>query len=130
VRVATVVTLRELGHLAEEHGDIEVATRYQEESLELARRLGEPRLVARTLEGVAGALSLGKHPDEAARLIGLAEATRASVDAPLPDGEREDLLRVTTRLRDRLGEERFGAEVALGREEFVPPARPHAVTPR
>jgi predicted ATPase/DNA-binding SARP family transcriptional activator len=130
VRVATVVTLRELGHLAEERGDIGAATRYQEESLEWARKVGEPRLVARTLEGVAGALSLGDRPDEAARLIGLAEATRASVGAPLPAGERADLARVTTRLRERLGDERFGAEVALGREEFVPPARSQAVTPR
>ena len=70
VRVAMVVTLRELGHLAEERGEVDAARRFQEESLVWARRVGEPRLVARTLEGVAGALSLGDRADEAARMLG------------------------------------------------------------
>ena len=56
----------------------------QQESLDWARRVGEPRLLARTLEGVAGALSLGEQPDEAARLLGRAEAIRASVRRPAP----------------------------------------------
>jgi hypothetical protein len=66
VRVAMVVTLRELGHLAEQRGGEADAVLFQEESLAWARRVGEPRLLARTLEGVAGALSLGERTDEAA----------------------------------------------------------------
>jgi predicted ATPase/DNA-binding SARP family transcriptional activator len=130
VRVAMVVTLRELGHLAEERGEMDVARAHQEESLDWARRVGEPRLVARTLEGVAGALSLGERADEAARLLGLAEATRADVEVELPEAERADLMRVTARLRERLGDARFEAELAHGRGEYVPRRRPPAVTPR
>ena len=92
--------------------------------------MGEPRLVARTLEGVAGALSLGDRADEAARMLGLAEATRAGVDVELPDAERADLLRVTARLRERLGDARFDEEVAHGREEYVSAGGRRAVTPR
>ena len=62
VRVAMVVTLRELGHLSERTGNGDNARSYQEESLAWARRIGEPRLLARTLEGLAGALSLGGRP--------------------------------------------------------------------
>ena len=119
VRVAVVVTLRELGHLAEERGDLEDSKRLQGESLDWARRVGEPRLLARTIEGLAGALSLGDSAGEAARLLGLAEATRAAASARLPEAEGHDLERVSMRLRDRLGDERFEAELARGREDFL-----------
>lgn len=118
VRVAMVVTLRELGHLAERNGEEEAARRLQEEGLTWARRVGEPRLLARTLEGLAGALSLGEHAPEAARILGLADATRAAVRARLPEAERRDMVRVSERLRDRLGDERFEAELAHGRADF------------
>ncbi len=124
VRVAMVVTLRELGHLAERRGDEADAVRLQKESLDWARRVGEPRLLARTLEGVAGALSLGEHAGEAARLLGLAESTRAAVQAGLPDAERMDLIRVTDRLRERLGDELFEAEFARGRAESLAQREP------
>ena len=119
VRVAMVVTLRELGHLAEQRGDEADAVLLEEESLAWARRVGEPRLLARTLEGVAGALSLGERTDEAARLLGLAEAIRDAVHVRLPEAERVDVTRVADRLRDRLGSELFEAELARGRAEFV-----------
>jgi len=127
VRVAMVVTLRELGHLAEQRGEEAGAVRLQQESLDWARRVGEPRLLARTLEGVAGALSLGERAAEAARLLGLAEATRAAVHAGLPEAERIDVTRVSSRLRDRLGDERFETEFARGRAER---SRSPAVTSR
>ncbi len=123
VRVAMVVTLRELGHLAEQRGGEADAVLFQEESLAWARRVGEPRLLARTLEGVAGALSLGERTDEAARLLGLAEAMRDAVHVRMPEAERADVTRVADRLRDRLGSEPFEAELARGRAEFVPQAR-------
>ncbi len=119
VRVAMVVTLRELGHLAEEGGDAEGAKRFQEEGLVWARRVGEPRLLARSLDGLAGALSLGDRADEAARLLGAAEGTRAAVHARLPERERKDVAPASTRLRERLGDERFEEEFARGRSEHV-----------
>jgi predicted ATPase/DNA-binding SARP family transcriptional activator len=128
VRVAMVVTLRELGHLAEQAGDEDGARRFQEEGLAWARWVGEPRLLARTLEGLAGALSLGDRAPEAARILGLAEATRAAVHARLPEAERDDMTRVSERLRKRLGDERFEAELARGRTDFGFPREP-APTP-
>ena len=119
VRVAMVVTLRELGHLAEEGGDARAAERFQEEGLAWARRVGEPRLLARSLDGLAGALSLGERADDAARLLGAAEGKRSAVQAGLPEREREDIARVSARLRERLGDERFEAEFTLGRAEYV-----------
>lgn len=117
VRVAMVVTLRELGQLSEEQGDAPTAERLQEEGLAWARRVGEPRLLARTLDGLAGALSLGERAGEAARLLGAAEGTRLAVHARLPEAERKDVLRVSTRLRERLGDERFEEEFARGRTD-------------
>ena len=119
VRVAMVVTLRELGHVSEERGDEEGAQRCQEEGLAWARRVGEPRLLARTMEGLAGALSLGSRATEAARLLGAAEGARAAVHAQLPSAEGENLVRVSRRLRDRLGDACFEAELAVGRAEYV-----------
>ena len=127
VRVAMVVTLRELGHLSERTGNGDNARSYQEESLAWARRIGEPRLLARTLEGLAGALSLGGEASEAARLLGAAEATRDAVHAGLPEGERDELIRVTTRLRDQLGETRFEAERTRGRSERFSQLRERAI---
>ena len=51
-------------------------------------------------------------------LLGLADATRAAVHARLPEAERRDMVRVSERLRDRLGDERFEAELAHGRADF------------
>jgi predicted ATPase/DNA-binding SARP family transcriptional activator len=119
VRVAMAVTLRELGHLLEQRGDVDGALRRQEESVAWARRVGEPRLLARSLEGLAGALSLGDRAPEAAGLLGLAEATRAAARASLPEAECDDVARIANRLRDRLGHERLEAELARGRSEHT-----------
>jgi predicted ATPase/DNA-binding SARP family transcriptional activator len=119
VRVAMTVTLRELGHLLEGRGDVDGARRLQEESVAWARRVGEPRLLARSLEGLAGALSVGDRGSEAAGLLGVADATRASARAELPEAESDDMRRISSRLRDRLGNERFEAEFARG--YFEPP---------
>jgi predicted ATPase/DNA-binding SARP family transcriptional activator len=117
VRVALTITLRELGHLLEEHGDVDGARRRQEESLAWARLVGEPRLLARSLDGLAGALSLGDRAYEAAGLLGVADATRTAARAPLPEGERDEVARIARRLRNGLGIEQFEAELARGRSE-------------
>ncbi|MFD4831452.1 hypothetical protein ACFWPV_16600 [Streptomyces uncialis] len=53
--------------------------------------------------------------DEAARLLGAAEAARESVGAPLPPGERGDVERIATTVRAALGSRRYAAQLALGR---------------
>ena len=129
VRVAMTVTLRELGHLREGHGDVDGARLLQEESVAWAWRVGEPRLLARSLEGLAGALSLGNDAPEAVGLLGVADATRAAAHALLPAAESDDVARISSRLRDRLGNERFEAEFARGysvRPPQVEPASAHS----
>jgi predicted ATPase/DNA-binding SARP family transcriptional activator len=125
VRVAMAVTLRQLGELAERRGDGDEAERFQEEGLAWAGRLGEPRLIARALEGLAGAVALRGHAGAAARLLGVAEATRATVRGQLADAERGDVARISAALRERLGAERFAAEVEHGRAEHA--SRRHTI---
>ncbi|WP_017586234.1 AfsR/SARP family transcriptional regulator [Nocardiopsis ganjiahuensis] len=90
--------LAELGFAAELGGDPGEAEHLHLRGLEAARRTGDPRAVALALEGLAGARVLGAAPEHAVRLLGAAEALRASVGAPLPEAERGDVDRVEARI--------------------------------
>ncbi|MER5768647.1 BTAD domain-containing putative transcriptional regulator [Streptomyces sp. NPDC001985] len=106
--------LVELGFLAEARGDAPAALTLQRNAHTAARATGDPRAIALTLEGLAGAHSLSPHPTQAARLLGAATTTRHSVHAPLRGGERFDVDRIATRLISALGEARYAAEFAMG----------------
>ncbi len=115
----------ELGFIAELRGDAEGAAAHHLRSLELARSLDEPRALALSLEGLAGAAAVrgGHHATESALLLGAADAARRSVDAPLPSAERGDVDRITAAARSALGDPAF-AEVfergtRLSEEEVV-----------
>ncbi|MFG1703869.1 BTAD domain-containing putative transcriptional regulator [Nonomuraea sp. M3C6] len=139
--------MAELGFAAEQRGDADLALARQRESYEAARATGDPRAIALSLEGLAGALSLAADADlslgagaalplaagavvfradgdlagtavTAARLIGAAEAVRLAVGAPLPPAERRDVDRITRRLRAVLGDEVFERAVASGQREL------------
>jgi hypothetical protein len=86
----------ELGFIAELRGDFDAAAAHHLRGLDVARSLAEPRALALSLEGLAGAASLLGH-DSAALLLGAAHSARLSVDAPLPPAERADVDRITTR---------------------------------
>ncbi|MBB6174526.1 putative ATPase/DNA-binding SARP family transcriptional activator [Nocardiopsis mwathae] len=113
-RIGVAFILAELGFVAEQRGDAATALARQREGYDAARRSTDPRATALALEGLAGAHSLGGDPHHAARLLGAAAAARASVGAPLPQGERADVDRITARVRTDLGEEEFDAEAAAG----------------
>lgn len=69
----------ELGFVAELRGDAGAAAAYHEESLEIARTLAEPRALALSLEGLAGAAALSgttAGASAAAVLLGAADAAR------------------------------------------------------
>ncbi|MFC7587886.1 hypothetical protein ACFQYP_32540 [Nonomuraea antimicrobica] len=69
----------ELGFTAELRGDEALATERHLRALELACSMEEPRAMALTFEGLAGAAALSKDPrraGRAARLLGAADATR------------------------------------------------------
>ncbi|MFD4676876.1 BTAD domain-containing putative transcriptional regulator [Lentzea sp. NPDC058450] len=94
----------EFGFLAELRGDPDTAAAHHLRGVELARELAEPRALALSLEGLAGA---ARDAVRAAVLLGAADAARRSVDAPLPPAERGDVDRITAAARSGLGEEGF-----------------------
>ncbi|MET0131958.1 MAG: BTAD domain-containing putative transcriptional regulator [Kibdelosporangium sp.] len=110
------LVLAELGFVAEQRGDAAAALALHHESLALARKVGDPRAVALSLEGVAGARALAGQHDQAALLLGCAAWAREAAGAPLPSAERGDVDRITERACQALGAERFDREFRRGRE--------------
>jgi tetratricopeptide (TPR) repeat protein len=108
--------LAELGFVAEHRGETERARDLHLDGFVSARDTSDPRAVALALEGIAGAQALAGHTAHAARLLGTAAASRESVGAPLPAGERFDVDRITALATRDLGEEAFAAETERGRE--------------
>ncbi|MFI6574903.1 BTAD domain-containing putative transcriptional regulator [Nocardiopsis sp. NPDC050513] len=107
--------LTELGFVAESEGRVDDALRLQTEGCEVALRLGDPRALALSLEGLAAATAAGGRHTVSARLLGAAHALRESVGAPLPEAERGDVRRVELLLRGVLGDGGFESGFALGR---------------
>ncbi|MFE7371034.1 AfsR/SARP family transcriptional regulator [Streptomyces anulatus] len=100
----------ELGFIAELRGEAGRAAAHHLRGLDVARVLAEPRALALSLEGLAGAAALTGHgpgADSAARLLGAAAAARRRAGAPLPPAERADVDRVTAVARTVLGAPAF-----------------------
>jgi predicted ATPase/DNA-binding SARP family transcriptional activator/tetratricopeptide (TPR) repeat protein len=118
-QAGTALALAELGFIAEQRGDHLAAHRLQLEGYRLARDSGDPRAIALALEGLAGAHALAGRYEEAALLLGAAIRLRESVGRPLPDGQRDDVDRITDTLKGALGDAgldtqlRRGADAAL-----------------
>jgi predicted ATPase/DNA-binding SARP family transcriptional activator len=132
--------MAELGFVAEQRGAADAALARQREGYEAAQATGDPRAIALSLEGLAGALSLpasdqgvqaglsgdqavrggllGDQAVRAAELIGAAGAVREAVGAPLPAAERIDVDRITLRLRAALGDEVFERAFRSGQREL------------
>ncbi|MFJ6510210.1 BTAD domain-containing putative transcriptional regulator [Streptomyces sp. NPDC091406] len=107
----------ELGFIAELRGGAGPAAAHHLRGLEIARVLAEPRALALSLEGLAGAAALvGRTPEAvcAARLLGAAAAARLRAGAPLPPAERADVDRVTAATRAVLGAPAFSEAFDLG----------------
>ncbi|MGW0806021.1 BTAD domain-containing putative transcriptional regulator [Nonomuraea sp. NPDC002799] len=102
--------LAELGFTAELREDAARAAACHLCGLEIARSIGEPRALALSLEGLAGAAALSGDVGQAgyaALLLGAADAARRSVGAPLPLAERGDADRITAAATAVLGEAAF-----------------------
>lgn len=114
--LGTALVMAELGFIAEQRGDVATARERHLAGYAAARGTGDPRARALALEGLAGTSALRGHHAHAARLLGAAAAARASVGRPLPRTERGDVDRITTAVRTALGDARYAAEFATGRD--------------
>ncbi|MFF2700315.1 BTAD domain-containing putative transcriptional regulator [Streptomyces cyaneofuscatus] len=109
--------LAELGFVAELRGDAHAAAAHHLAGLEIARTLAEPRALALSLEGLAGAAALpgdAAAATRAATLLGAAAAARHRAGAPLPPAERADVDRVTAAARAALGAAAFSEAYERG----------------
>ncbi|WP_409234919.1 AfsR/SARP family transcriptional regulator [Streptomyces sp. PA5.6] len=104
----------ELGFIAESRGDGPGAEAHHLLGLKTARALAEPRAVALSLEGLAGAAAVSGAPVRAAELLGAADAARRSVGAPLPPAERGDVDRIEAAARTALGGTAYAEAFARG----------------
>lgn len=109
--------LAELGFVAELRGDAHTAEAHHLAGLETARALAEPRALALSLEGLAGAAALPAHTSAATRaalLLGAAASARRRAGAPLPPAERADVDRITAAARTTLGPAAFSEAYEKG----------------
>ncbi|MEU1150792.1 BTAD domain-containing putative transcriptional regulator [Streptomyces sp. NPDC005863] len=93
----------EMGFIAELRGDASAAEAHHRLGLATAHVLAEPRAVALSLEGLAGAAAVSGDAERAALLLGSADAARRSVGAPLPPAERGDVDRIAAAASAALG---------------------------
>jgi len=107
-------TLTWLGFLAERRGDAPAALALQREALDSARQAGDPRSVAFAVEGLASAAVAAEDAERAALLLGVAATLRASVNAPLPAGERVDVERIERAACAAIGTARVAAAIRRG----------------
>ncbi|MEV4894182.1 BTAD domain-containing putative transcriptional regulator [Nonomuraea sp. NPDC055795] len=97
--------LNELGHVRREQGREPEACELFRESLVASRKIGDPRTIAGTME----ALATVAEPEEAARLLGTAAASRIAHSTPASPDETDDIARATERAKSALGEAAFAA---------------------
>jgi hypothetical protein len=97
------------GYSADLAGDVAVALASQHQALSVALGLGANRVIANAVEGLAGALALDGGAEDAARLLGAADALRRRSGGPMPAAERFDVDRAECRARQALGDAAFTA---------------------
>jgi predicted ATPase/DNA-binding SARP family transcriptional activator len=110
------MVLAELGFTAELRGDAATAMRFHLDAYEAGQTIYAARDLPWLVEGMAGALALAGHHTEAARLLGAAEAGRATAAMPPSPAEQPDLDRITGVVRAALGVDAFTAAFAAGAE--------------
>ncbi|MFD4630701.1 BTAD domain-containing putative transcriptional regulator [Streptomyces sp. NPDC058284] len=119
----------ELGFIAELRGDGPGAEAHHLLGLKAARALAEPRALALSLEGLAGAAAVSGKAEHAALLLGAADAARQGAGAPLPPAERGDVDRITAVAKAALGEPAFAEAFTRGGTDPTPDEPAHLLPP-
>jgi tetratricopeptide (TPR) repeat protein len=105
-----------LGRVAERHGERDRATAQFAECLALGQEWNHPVLVMTSLERLACVAAATGEPERGARLLGGVAAQREALGVPRPPHEQPEHDRHVASLRACLGEERFAAAWAAGRQ--------------
>ncbi len=107
-------TLRSLGDLARDRGDLNGAMERYAESAKLAEEHGDRLFLANALTGIASVAAARRQPERAARLYGAAEALREELGTPDEGWERPAHERRVALVRAALSPEAFSAAWAAG----------------
>ena len=108
------VSLVRLGYAARDRGDTAPALALFTEGLALVTELGDRRIIALALDGVAGLAIAWGQPERAARLFGAAAALREANGLPVDPAHRAAQGRDVAAARAALGEDAFAAGWASG----------------
>jgi predicted ATPase/DNA-binding NarL/FixJ family response regulator len=109
----------DLGAEAEMRGDLDSALAGYREALELKLTIEEHVYIAHPLAGVASILSQRGQEELAAHLLGVATRIHETYGTFAWIAEKERDARTASRLKSRLGEARYTASLAAGRELSV-----------
>ncbi len=109
------ITIAALGLLADERGDQLRAAALFREGLAMSFAIDFPENVADCLEGLAGVATRHEHPNQAARLLGVADARRHEIGVPVAAHLRGRYDRVVAETTASLGEETFAPTFQAGR---------------
>lgn len=107
-------TLTMLGTVAWHAGASDQSAVHFRQALEIAKATGDPRSIASVLEGLAGAYTASSRAQDAAMLLGSAEALRRSIGLPLPEVHRYDVEMAESAARAALGNSGFETAFELG----------------
>ncbi len=105
-----------LGDIARAEGKFEEARSFYEAGLQHAWKIGERRLGAPSLEGLASLAIRQGHAERAARLFGAAEALRESLKWPMRPPDRKEYSHSVEATGNSLGPGAFVSEWSAGRE--------------
>jgi hypothetical protein len=105
-----------MGHLARDEGDTPRARSWYAESLALRRKMGDQFSLAMSLEDFAVLAGRERQAERAIRLLGAAEAFCETLGARPPVADATDYQRTLAEGRALLGDTRFAAVWAEGRE--------------
>ena len=108
-------TLRTLGRIHLERGDVEAAVALLREALALVTGLGERPGIAETLESIAGIAHRRGDPRTGAVVLAAAAAAREAAGAIRPPDEHAWGDAVEATLREALGDAAYAAALAEGR---------------